>query len=122
MKISAERLAVLQEQVRLKDQAAFALGVAVAELELEKARVRGSLEMSDHEKLYRIGAAHSEFDKYVGTHMRTVAGANSKQAEVGEAALRELGLPHERTFTIDPKSGEVLELLNGAYVPVEEKS
>lgn len=120
MKVAPERLRELQEQIGRKDQAAFALGVAVAELELEKARVRGSLSMSAHEKLYRIGAATSEFDKYKDTHMHVVAEANARQQEVGDAALRELGLAPERTFIIEPKSGDVLELVNGAYVEAQK--
>ena len=122
MKIAHESLLRLQEQIRIKDRAAFALGVAMVEYELEKLRL-GKLPagMSNDERLERLGAVQSEFDGYRDLHMVVVARANAAQAEIGKACLIALGLPEQgRTFTIDPLTGEVLELLAGSYRPVQE--
>lgn len=119
MKVSAEALSAIREQVERKDKAALALGVALAEYEIEKLRLRTAT-MTKDEKFLRLGAVQSEFDGYRDTHMRIVIGANAAQKAIGEAALAALGL-HEigRDFTIDTKTGDVLELKDGAYVQVE---
>ena len=122
MKIDAESLLRLQEQIKLKDHAAFALGVALVEYEIEKLRL-GELPagMPHEERMTRLGAVQNEFDGYRNLHMKVVVRANAPQAAVGEAALAALGLPSEGgTFIIDPVTGEVLELVAGAYVPVQE--
>ena len=122
MKISPHFLAQLQEQIRLKDQAAHALGVACAEFELGKARLLlAADEMSAPERHVRRGALEFEMDKYRSTHMGSVVKASARQKEIGETALAAVGLASQRrVFTIDPKTGEVLELVAGAYVPVQE--
>ncbi len=122
MKINAENLLRLQEQIKIKDHAAFALGVALVEYEIEKLRL-GELPagMSHDERLTRLGAVLSEFDGCRNLHMKVVMRANAAQAAIGEAALAVLGLPEAgRNFIIDPITGEVLELVAGAYVPVQE--
>ena len=122
MKISKERLEKIQEQVALKDRAAFALGVAMVEYELEKLRLTNrEVEMTQRERLERLGAVQSEFDGYRDAHMKVVVKASAAQKALGEAALAELGLASKtRVFTIDQSNGEVMELVAGAYVPVEE--
>ena len=122
MKISAQFLNQIQDQVVLKNHAAHALGVASVEMELEKLRLSDpKTEMESQERIFRIGAVQSEFDGYRSTHMGVVLKANARQREIGEAALAELGLAStKRVFTIDERNGEVLELINGTYVPVLE--
>ena len=56
----------------------------------------------------------------VHSHMGVVVRANAAQKAIGEAALSALGLPESRAFTIDDRTGEVLELVAGSYVPVKE--
>ena len=120
MKIDPLVLGQIQAQVKRKDQAAFALGVVVAEYELAKAGLALLAETVTRDgRLLRLGALQHEFDGYRDLHMKMMVQANAVQASLGEAALAALGLPKEgRTFTIDEKTGDVLELIGGAYVPV----
>ena len=122
MRVSNDVLAALQAEIRTKDQAAFALGVAVAEYELAKASLALLAETVTRDgRLLRLGALQHEFDGYRATHMKIIVRATAAQAALGEAALAALGLPARgRNFTIDPVTGEVLELVAGAYVPVQE--
>ena len=122
MRVSNDVLAALQAEIRTKDQAAFALGVAVAEYELAKAGLALLAETVTRDgRLLRLGALQDEFDGYRDTHMKIIVRATAAQAALGEAALAALGLPAQgRNFTIDPVTGEVLELVAGAYVPVQE--
>lgn len=122
MKIDSQILEQIQAQVKRKDQAAFALGVAVSEYELAKAGLSLLAETVTRDgRLLRLGALQHEFDGYRDLHMKVVVQANVAQASLGEAALVMLGLPKEgHTFTIDEKTGDVLELISGAYVPVLE--
>lgn len=122
MKISAECLTQIQEQVALKNSSAVALGVAMVEYELEKLRITNrETQMPLRERYERLGAVQTEFDGYRSTHMRVVIKANVRQKEIGEAALARLGLESKtRVFTIDEKNGDVLELVAGVYVPVKE--
>lgn len=122
MKIDAAKLKLLQEQVRMRNQAAGALGVALAEYEMEKMRLDFDRQkMTPDERHLRLGALQSEFDGYRDTHMKIVVRTSAVQAAIGESALADLGLASkERTFTIDTANGDVLELLNGSYVPVKE--
>ena len=121
MKVNQKTLDQIKEQVNIKDRAAFALGVAVSEYELAKA---GLALLADtvprDERLLRLGALQSEFDGYRDTHMGVVVRANAAQKAIGEEALSALGLPESRAFTIDDRTGEVLELVAGSYVPVKE--
>ena len=122
MRISDKALAQIKEQIRFKDLAAHALGVAMVSMELEKLRLTDpASEMSRSERYMRLGAVQSEFDGYRATHMGVVLKANARQREIGEAALEELGLASEsRVFTIDERNGDVLELINDTYVAVLE--
>lgn len=122
MRISDESLKQIQEQVALKNSSAAALGVAMVEYELEKLRLTDrETDLTVRERYERMGAVQTEFDGYRSTHMRVVVRANARQKEVGEAALAALGLASKtRVFTIEEKTGEVLELVAGAYVPVKE--
>ncbi len=122
MKIPEEFLVRIQEQINLKNLAAHALGVASVELELEKLRLTDpKTELTKSERYLRMGAVQIEFDGYRSTHMGTVLRANVRQKEIGEAAIDALGLAStKRVFTIDERNGDVLELINGFYVPVRE--
>jgi len=121
MKIPDNVLASICHQVKLKDQAAYALGVALVEYELEKIRLEKPDEVgSTTERLLRLGALQSEFDKHRDMHMKIVVKATAHQAALGEKVLKDLGLPKDRVFIIDQRNGEVLELKAGQYVPVVE--
>lgn len=118
MRVTNEKLEELQACVFLKDRAAYALGVAWAEFELEKMRLMEDKGVLPQEQMFKLGALVHEIDGYRATHMRVVVQANHRQLVLGETALKECGLPQERNFTIDTKTGEVFELLHGEYIPV----
>lgn len=120
MKINPAALDQLREQTKRRDQAAFALGVALAEYELAKAAIYMTVDtVARDERLLRLGAVQDEFDGYRDTHMKIIVQSRTAQKSIGDAALRQLGLDSvTQTFTIDERTGEVLELIAGNYVPV----
>lgn len=113
--------AIRAERAR-RDAAAHALGVALAEYELAKNDLRKVDEsMTLDERYLRLGAVQHEFEGYKDSGMKVIARSLAMEKRIADGALAAFGLPQEgRTFTIDQKTGDVLELVAGAYVPVED--
>lgn len=123
MKIDDKSLEGIKEQAGIRDAAAFALGVALAEYEIEKVKISENKEFSNEQSLLRLGAVQSEFDGHRDLHMKIVMRSRARQKALGDAALAAVGLQtgNGREFTIDLSSGDVLELLAGAWIPVERR-
>ena len=118
MRVQDSDLRSLRAELQRRDAYAHALGQAVIEHELARARI---LSAPGRDLLLRIGAAAHEFDGVKDRHMAAVARSMAAQRAMGEAALRRLGLdPGRRELTIDLSTGDVLELLAGAWAPVAE--
>lgn len=109
------RLRSLQAQ---RDRCAAAIGAAYVEFELAKARL---LAESKQDMLPRMGAALVEFEAVRLREMNKVTASSARQKEVGDAALRDVGIdPNDpRTHTIDLESGRVMVLIDGRWVNEE---
>ena len=115
--VSSSRLTSIREQVSRKNDLAHAIGIALIGYEMEKAKVMSSGGKGIAQKL---GAVQVEYERIRARTMTAVARADAAQKAMGEAALAEIGLASDkRVFTIDVETGEVLELIDGAYLPVE---
>lgn len=121
VKVTPIALEAIRSQSAARDRAAFMLGVALAEYEISKRELAGA-SRQDADRLLRLGALQHEFDKVKETFLGSIDRALAERKKIAEAALNGVGLGmKERSFTIDEKTGDVLELIAGAYVPVEKK-
>jgi len=119
IRIRPDALKAIQGEVAARDRAAFMLGVALAEYEINKTEL-GQSARPEGQKLLRLGALQHEFDTVKATFMGSIHKHLDGRREIAERSLAELGLDiPSRTFTIDETTGDVLELLNGNYVPME---
>lgn len=122
-RISEANLLRLRDLVDRKDAEARNYGVAGIELELAKIEINRKFGHRYHERNKRIGAAQFEFDTHARNIMARVTALNDQQRETGEHAMREVGIDPGKKgtdYTIDLKTGQVLELFEGTWIPAKE--
>ena len=118
MKIQDSDLRTLRAEAARRDAYAALIGQALIEHEVERAK---AVALTGDQMLLRLGALTHEFDASRARTMEAVARSMAAQRAMGEAALRRLGLdPSRREFTVDLATGDVLELVAGAWAPVAE--
>lgn len=116
--ISMERLTALRLCVQRKDQAAHGIGVMVIETLRENQKAESAPD--EYAKLVRRGAIFTESSKRLDHFMAVVERADRDQGQMGELAMREVGVdPSKATYTIDLNNGLILRLVNGDWQPVE---
>lgn len=80
--------------------------------------LQGEQAKRDH-AAYCIGVAHLQFKEAEERFLGVVNKSKADQKRIGAIALESLGLdPEKQELTIDLKTGEVLELVDGAWKEV----
>ncbi len=121
-KISSEHLAHIRDISSRREAEAQRMGVAVIEFEQAKASIYQRFAARPKSLQVRLGAAAHELEMHKRSIMARVESLVVQQREVGEHAMREVGVnPQERgtDFTIDLKTGEVLSLRDNAWISIE---
>ena len=121
--ISGANLGHLRDLLSRREAEATHMGVALVELELAKARIYEKYAARRKALHLHLGAAQHEFEMIKRAIMARVESLVVQQREVGEHAMREVGIdPHRRgtDYTINLKNGQVLELYDSTWIPVKE--
>lgn len=113
MTLSAAQLKRLQDVHAKQDQNAHALGVCEWEFERERERLMSSPKVDK----MRLGALHYEHDQRRAFLLGTIQRTEREQKQIGEELLSEIGIDTKAGhFTIEPRTGRVLKLVNGIWV------